>query len=311
MGAARSSWCDSRSKLVGPASYPARVTRPFQRFRDRIAGRPVDTTLHPDVEAWLEQPLRGWLFDVLESDEDFSRSVALRLRLAKDPRELYSGVLLRASTGELLDVVDAVLQLHGDWDAYHSPYRSSRRVEWHEAVTALEMMLSEGGSLWTVDHVERRLVRRVDETVQAAMDAAITSAKGGAASHLRAAWAAAYGRDPDPDKVFNEAIRAVEELACPLVEEKKAGGNRSTLGTVIGELNNASAKWELLLPDKSGAPRDVKSLVGMMETLWQAQHSRHGGGSNSRRQSQEEAEAAVHLAVLLVQWLSTGVLRRA
>ncbi|MEU0963100.1 hypothetical protein ABZ328_26675 [Micromonospora aurantiaca] len=287
------------------------MTPPFQRFRDRIAGRPVDTTLYPDVEAWQEPPLRGWLFDVLEQDEDFSRSVALRLRLAKGPRELYSGLLARVPTDDLLDVVDAVLQLHSEWGASHSPYRSQRRGEWDEAVTALEVMLSEGGSLWTVDYAERRLVRRVDETVQAAMDAASISAKGGAASHLRAAWAAAYGRDPDPDKVFNEAIRAVEELACPLVEEKKAGSNRSTLGTVIGELNNASAKWELLLPDKSGAPRGVASLVGMMETLWQAQHSRHGGGTNSRRQSQEEAEAAVHLAVLLVQWLSTGVLRKA
>jgi hypothetical protein len=47
-----------------------------------------------------------------------------------------------------------------------------------------------------------------------------------------------------------------------------------------------------------------------METLWQAQRSRHGGGSSSRRQRPEEAEAALHLAVLLVHWLTASVLRR-
>lgn len=60
-----------------------------------------------------------------------------------------------------------------------------------------------------------------------------------------------------------------------------------------------------------GNPRTAEGIVTMMETLWNAQHSRHGGGPNSRRQNQDEAEAAVNLAVFLVQWLSTGVLRKA
>jgi hypothetical protein len=43
--------------------------------------------------------------------------------------------------------------------------------------------------------------------------------------------------------------------------------------------------------------------------LWKGQ-SRHAGSANSRQQSQAEAEAAVHMAAALVQWLSTGTLRR-
>jgi hypothetical protein len=65
-----------------------------------------------------------------------------------------------------------------------------------------------------------------------------------------------------------------------------------------------------VLPDADGAPRDVDPLVNMLELLWQAQVSRHGGAPKSRHQDQAEAAAAVHLAAVLVQWLSTGVLRK-
>ncbi|GAB1641808.1 hypothetical protein KRMM14A1259_22310 [Krasilnikovia sp. MM14-A1259] len=154
-------------------------------------------------------------------------------------------------------------------------------------------------------------MRRVDEPVQAAIDQSVSAAPETAADHLGVAWAAAYGVSPDPDKAFNEAIRAVEEVACPLIEERKADRGGATLGTVMGELRNNSAhKWELALPNKNAAPRDVGIVVEMMATLWDAQRSRHGGGSNSRRQTLEEAKAAAHLAALLVHWLSTGVLRR-
>ncbi|WP_161557854.1 hypothetical protein [Micromonospora sicca] len=47
----------------------------------------------------------------------------------------------------------------------------------------------------------------------------------------------------------------------------------------------------------------------MLALLWKGQ-SRHAGSPNSRRQSQAEGEAAVHLAATLVQWLAVGVLRR-
>src|SRR5262249_47436017 len=47
---------------------------------------------------------------------------------------------------------------------------------------------------------------------------------------------------------------------------------------------------------------------GMLELLWQAQVSRHGGAPKSRRQNQAEAEAGLHLAPTLGQWLGTRVL---
>ncbi len=135
---------------------------------------------------------------------------------------------------------------------------------------------------------------------------AIRGAGDEAAEHLRAAWTAVYGRGPDPDRAYDEAVLAVEAVACPLVAPASA---RSTLGTVITDLRNQSAKWELAIGDSTGRPSGPDKLVEMLQLLWQGQ-SRHAGAPNSRRQNQAEGEAAVHLAATLVQWLTSGVLRR-
>jgi hypothetical protein len=154
------------------------------------------------------------------------------------------------------------------------------------------------------------LERRINDTVTAAATQVVRSANDEAADHLRTAWEKTYGRDPDPDTAYREGVRAVESVACPLVEPKKAAKNLATLGSAIGELRSAGHVWELILPAKDGQPRDVSTIVSMMESLWEGQVSRHAGAPKARRQTQAEAETAVHLAALLVQWLSTGVLRR-
>jgi hypothetical protein len=62
--------------------------------------------------------------------------------------------------------------------------------------------------------------------------------------------------------------------------------------------------WKLPLGSpNAGAP------VAMAQALWQGQESRHGGNSY-RKPTHEEAEAAVLLAVPLVQWFKSGALAR-
>ncbi|MGC5309078.1 hypothetical protein [Micromonospora zamorensis] len=233
--------------------------------------------------------------------------LCLRLRLEPYTNTSFPERVIHHTLDEdLLIVVDAIIQLHPGWKAAGVVARG-----FVERLFLLDSMLLDGASALRVDFDGRCLVRRLDSTAEAAARLAISAASPSAADHLAAAWVATYGLAPDPDKAFSEAIRAVEEVACPLVEQRKAEKNLATLGTVLGELKgNAHDKWELSLPDKGGQRRGVTELVGMMEVLWQAQVSRHGGGQKSRRQEQEEAEAAVNLAVLLVHWLSTGVLRR-
>ncbi len=178
----------------------------------------------------------------------------------------------------------------------------------------LTEMLAAANSVWRVGkHPDGRLglERRVDATVTMAVGEAVRAAPARAAQHLQTAWLAAYGHHADPDKAFNESIRAVEELACPLVQPSLATQNRATLGTVIGELStNAGHLWELALPGTNGQPRDVVPVVSMMQALWQAQVSRHGGAPKSRRQDEDEAKAVVPLAAVIVHWLTTSVLRR-
>jgi hypothetical protein len=200
----------------------------------------------------------------------------------------------------ILDAVDATLYTR-QWTADDAPMRQD-----------LVDTLGAANSLWRV--AERsdgrlHLQSRVDATVTAAVSEAVHTAPQQAAEHLRTAWEAAYGHSPDPDKAYHEAVRAVEELACPLVQANLTAQNRATLGTVIGVLNgSASHLWELALPDANGQPRNVAHLVGMMQMLWQAQVSRHGGAPKSRRQDEDEAKTVVPLAAVIVHWLSTNVL---
>jgi hypothetical protein len=127
------------------------------------------------------------------------------------------------------------------------------------------------------------------------------------ADHLRTAWVAAYGLHPDPDKTYDHAILALEELMCPLVCPRN---NRATLGIVISDLRNQATRWELSIEDSStGRPAGVDGVIQMLDLLWKGQ-SRHGGSPNSRQQTQAEAEAAVHMAAALTQWVTTGVLHR-
>lgn len=278
--------------------------RPFQALSQRMAGSPLDRTLYDGVPDWLAMPLRDWLLEVLT--DELARRVALHLRIAADHSD-YQLVLLSSvkAPERLLDIVDATLQLHPAWPGIqYGDYAFDRLLQ------DLDDTLLDGGSLYRIDRDSQCLVRRIDATVQAAAEATIKSAPEAAADHLRQAWVAAYGRNPDPDKVFNEAIRGVEEVACPLVEKKRAASGTATLGTVLGELGNSKHLWELVLRDKDGNHRDITALTVMMETLWQAQTSRHGGGPKSGRQDPAEAEAGLHLAVLIVQWLTSGVLRR-
>jgi hypothetical protein len=204
---------------------------------------------------------------------------------------------------DLLIAVDAVLQLHPGWDRSPSPAGGG----FHDRLANLIEILTDAGSLYRVDPHGRCLVRRVDATVQTAVDGAVSTATATAADHLRTAWVAAYGFNPDPDKAYDQAVLAIEEVICPLVSPQNS---RPTLGTVIADLKNQAARWELTIGDTStGQPATIDGVIKVLELLWKGQ-SRHGGSANSRQQTQAEAEAAVHMAATLTQWLTTGVLRR-
>ena len=58
-----------------------------------------------------------------------------------------------------------------------------------------------------------------------------------AGEHLTNARDEAYGRHPDPEKLYSEAVKAIEADAIPVVIPEDGG---STLGKVMGELRAIS-----------------------------------------------------------------------
>ncbi|CNF63369.1 Uncharacterised protein [Mycobacterium tuberculosis] len=209
----------------------AKDQRPFQRLRDRIAGLPIDDSLHDDVPDWLEGPLREWLAGALRGEDFLARRVMMRLQWALDVRGFgqqgYAEHLLNCPQQDLLTVIDAVLQLYPRGDS-----ASWRRLR--DLAGVLDAFLIDGSSLYQVGQ-EWCLVRRVDTTLQQAVNTAVESAPRQAAEHLRAAWTHTYGRTPDPDKAYDLAVVAIEEVACPLVCPKNTV---PTLGIVLRDLRS-------------------------------------------------------------------------
>ena len=305
---------------------PDTVTAPrprFQRLHDRLAGRPADTTLRRDIPDPLAPVLRHWVRLASQHDDEVPQRVALRLGLSPIPggqpdQFSFLDALCNVSTDpDLLDVVDAVLAVHRapSWARVRTrgtrlPSDDAARAQvadnYAQLIANLINALEDAGSAYTVAADNRSLVERVDPTVAAGVEQTIAAAAPTAGTLLRDAWNRTYGLHPDPTAAYHAAVRAVEEVACPLVLPADGAG---TLGKVIGNLRQGGHKWSFVLVDRDGADT-VEPLVAMLDRLWTGQISRHGGGKNSGDQSQAEAAASVHLAATLVQLLGAGALTR-
>ena len=277
---------------------------PFQPLHTRLAGLPANDALHDGVPDWLAEPLREWLISTL-NHEALARRVLMRLKWTPTQPDSYIRSLLLRDNDDLLTVIDAILQLDTAIWEYVEFLKQRPDIRQTDPVRELEAILTDGTSCYTVDVDRHHLTVRLDLTVTEAGDMA-AAADPTAGDHLRTAWGSAYGLHPDPDKAYDEAVLAVEALACPLV---CLSNPWRTLGTVIADLGNQAGQWALAIGDSTGQPVGPDRLIEMLKLLWQGQ-SRHGGSPNSRRQTQAEAEAAVHLAATLVQWLASGVLYR-
>lgn len=83
--------------------------------------------------------------------------------------------------------------------------------------------------------------------------------------------------------------------------------SKAILGTMLGHMRSHPNGFCPLLPAPGIAP---SAVIGMMTALWEGQTSRHGGQQPTRPEASQEAYAAVHLAVVLVQWFRSGTVRR-
>ena len=271
------------------------------------------------VPEWLFAELWGWIdAQYPVSQAGFPRpaaigeyrAIASMLRLSLDSpadpildsamdlqRALYR--VAQASPETLLDVADYWLR---------TADRERPGPAHHPHVYSLNAILASSGSIYRVmtDSTPPYLDRRVAPEIQQVVGQ--LSARGRAGEHVGLAWKALYGRKPDPSAGYREAIKAVEAAAIPIISP---ANDRATLGTVIADIRNAPDKWEVTL--HSTTPEGQLPVIqGMLELLWNGQSDRHGTPDPNAPLSvtQEQAEAALHLALTLVQFFTAGAVRR-
>lgn len=149
-----------------------------------------------------------------------------------------------------------------------------------------------------------RLQRRVGRESEEALESLPPS---NATDHLRHAWHAVYGREPNFQFAYSEAIYAIEAAARPFVSPNDT---QATLGRMIGSMRagNPTLLSRAGLSATSGTT-DAELAVEAMGALWNTQR-RHGSEDRNLDYpaTEHEAEMAVHKALWLVHGFQSGLL---
>ncbi|MCK2021980.1 hypothetical protein KZC52_03530 [Microbacterium sp. kSW2-24] len=171
----------------------------------------------------------------------------------------------------------------------------------------LEEVLDAGGSVWKVGVRSgfAGLERRVPQGVQDAADSAMAT-PGDAGRLLSEAWHAVYGINQQPDLGYRKSIEAVEAVVLPAVAP---GDDTATLGKAMGQMR-AHGDWKLPFVKEHKQNPSQAVILGMMQALWSGHSDRHPGTPNYVLSTQAAAEAAVSIAVTLVNLFSTGAVTR-
>lgn len=172
------------------------------------------------------------------------------------------------------------------------------------AVEELTTMLDEARSVYTVgvdENGEYELQFRQPIELTELVEAA-TSGTDSASHHLRQAWSLAFGREPEPTAACDEAVRAIEAAAKPVVTPSDS---QATLGKMIPAMRDAPHKWTT----DSNASDDIDTAIAMMDLVWRG-YRRHGDPEEPAEATVETAQMLVQSAALLVHWFLSGHVRR-
>lgn len=283
-----------RRTNTAPATPPTVITLP--------AG-PVE-----GVPPFLQHTLQPWLIDSIQLNPEFGERIHLQLRGGS-----IEGDDMLVAVEALLKLWDGAGQDEGGPDWFTSGFsvwrpdgRGSLR-EWRARVDLLDRILTDAGSVWRVCPRPLSLQRRIDpadvSAAQAAVQSGSASPRPAAGADLASAWAAAYGRSPNPSEAYRLAVRAVEHVAVPVVSPKDSSG---TLGKARAVIAQSPARWRVNVGNGLGGD----TLAQMIGALWHGQEDRHGGQEDFTTVTQDQAEDAVQLAVLLVRWFADGRVQR-
>lgn len=261
--------------------------------------------LHEDIPDWLAPSLALWLDAAFRdpSARITGRTYNVELILKCERKLRLSGLAedVRNFGGEVLisNYDDPATFAVVDFLVHDSPFGGAYE---------LETMLEEAGSAWKVGtrNGVAGLERRVSAAVQEAADHVMSQA-GDAGQRLSEAWHAAFGLKPNSSQAYGLAIKAVEDAAAPVVSPKN---RKATLGMISGAIRD-QGDWSLPFDEEDDHFPSGTTVRAMMRTLAAGQTDRHGGAEGNHSPiTQEAAEAAVMLAVPLVQWFTSSAVQR-
>lgn len=263
--------------------------------------------LYPGMPSHLAPAIRQWIQSWLESRPQVLQAVCIdmRLNVVADPtvgyhqQELVLGQLRdvgRHRPEFMLNIIESMIAV--DPAIFFQPAGGGVSHSAH-----LDDLLSRGNSLYEIRN--ENLVERVSPEAREQLEEAIAAASRTAADHLVAAWRDAYQREPNADQAIEDAIKAVEAAAQPVLAPKDSS---ATLTKMAGDLKIAAHLWDHAMFDKTDQTRPITRTIEMMRLLHDTQTGRHGVGAGYPDQSIESVRAALQLAATLVQWFSTGVI---
>ena len=110
------------------------------------------------------------------------------------------------------------------------------------------------------------------------------------------------GRNPNPSVAYSQAIKATEAAAKPVVTPTD---DLATLGKIIRAIRDRPAKWTVVL-DKASPGQ----IADMADLIWKGPVDRHGSDDPNAplAVTQEEADAAFHIALGLVRIFVSGAI---
>jgi len=264
--------------------------------------------LVPGIPQWMRGSLRAWFVQQFSRYDsagshlgwDVSRmrryDLAARSQPLAEMLSFHGGRTLFDSLedDQILRIIDWVVMDRGPRDVLGK-------------TAALEKILRDGGSSWKVGvrNGTPGLEDRVPLGVQDAADQAM-STPGDAGRLLSEAWQAVYGINPQPDLGYRKSIEAVEAVVIPQVMKNDA---TATLGKAIGQMR-AQGDWKLPFVKEHSQNPSQDVVLGMLQALWSGHSDRHPGTAVYVLSSQEAAEAAVSIAVSLVNLFASGGIAR-
>jgi hypothetical protein len=125
--------------------------------------------------------------------------------------------------------------------------------------------------------------------------------------HLRASTLASRAGDADTTRAH---LHAAAELSgkVPVV----APGTGATVRAAARKLRTDVANWQFTLVETHDIPESEGSadvVSSMLDRFVKGETARHRSGGHKRESTHAEAEAAVHLAVILVHWFVSGAIQ--